>query len=48
MVATDYLIKWVEAEALVNIRDMDVKKFVWENIVTRFRVPWVLILDNEL
>lgn len=38
----------VEAEALANIRDVDVKKFVWKNIVTRFGVPQVLILDNGL
>ena len=43
MVATDYVTKWVEAEALANIRDVDVKKFVWKNIVTRFGVPQVLI-----
>ena len=38
MVATNYVRKWVEAEALANIRDVDVKKFVWKNIVTRFKV----------
>ena len=35
LVAVDYFTKWVEAEALANIRDMDVKKFVWKNIITR-------------
>ena len=48
LVATDYFTKWVETEALVNIRGLDGKKFVWKNIVTRFRVPWVLISDNGL
>ena len=38
----------VEAEALVNIRDVDVKKFVWKNIVTRFGVLNTLISDNGL
>ena len=28
LVAVDYFTKWVEAEALTNIRDVDVKKFV--------------------
>ena len=37
-----------EAEALVNIRDVDVQKFVWKNIVTRFGVPNALISDNGL
>ena len=40
--------KWAEAEALANIRDIDVKKFVWKNIVTRFGVSDSLILDNGL
>ena len=48
LVATNYVIKWVEAEALANIRDVDMKKFVWKIIVTRFEVPQVLILDNGL
>ena len=48
LVAVNYFTKWVEAEALANIRDMDVKKFVWKNIVIRFRVPDSLIYDNEL
>ena len=48
LVATNYVRKLVEAEALANIRDVDVKKFVWKNIITRFGVPQVLILDNGL
>jgi len=48
LVATDYFIKWVEVEALVNILDVDEKKFVWKNFITRFGVPRVLILDNGL
>ena len=27
---------------------MDVKRFIWKNIITRFRVPNVLISDNGL
>ena len=48
MVATNYVTKWVDAETLAYIRDVDVKKFVWKNIVIRFGVPQVLILDNGL
>jgi len=32
----------------VNIRDMDVKKFEWRNIVTRFGVSESLVSNNEL
>ena len=48
LVCTDYFIKWVEAEPLANIRDVDVKRFIWKNIVTRFGVPYALISDNGL
>ena len=48
LVGTDYFTKWVEAEPLANIRDVDVKRFIWENIVTRFGVPHVLISNNGL
>ena len=48
LVAVDYFTKWAEAEALANIRDVDIKKFVWKNIVTRFGVLDTLISDNGL
>ena len=48
LVGTDYFTKWVEAEPLVNIRDVDAKKFVWKNIVTLFEVLHSLISDNGL
>ena len=48
LVGTDYFTKWVEAEPLANIRDVDAKRFIWKNIVTRFGVPHVLISDNGL
>ena len=44
--ATDYFTKWVEAEPLSNIRDVDTKRFLWKNIVTRFSIPWAVISDN--
>ena len=48
LVGTNYFTKWVEAEPLANFRDVDAKKFVWKNIVTRFRVPRTLTSDNDL
>ena len=44
----DYFTKWAEAEALANIQDVDVKKFVWKNIITRFGVSDLLKSDNGL
>ena len=48
LVGTDYFTKWVKAEPLANIRDVDAKRFVWKNIVTRFDIPHVLISNNGL
>ena len=48
LVGVDYFTKWVEAKALANIRDVDVKKFVWKNLITRFRVSDSLVSDNGL
>ena len=48
LVAIDYFTKWVEVEPLANIRNQDLKRFMWQNIVTRFGVLNILILDNEL
>ena len=47
LVGTDYFTKWVKAEPLANIRDVNVKKFVWKNIVTHFEIPHSLISDNR-
>ena len=48
LVGIDYFIKWVELEPLANIRDVDTKRFVWKNIVTRFGILHSLISDNGL
>ena len=48
MVDIDYFTMWVETKPLANIRDVDAKRFVWKNIVTRFGIPYTLILDNGL
>ena len=48
LVGIDYFTKWVEAEPLANIRDVDAKRFIWKNIITRFGIPHVLISDNGL
>ena len=33
---------------MANIRDVDAKKFIWKNIVTRFGIPESLVSDNKL
>ena len=44
--ATDYFTKWIEAEPLSSIRDVDTKCFLWKSIITRFGIPWAVISDN--
>ena len=44
----DNFTKWAEVEVLANIQDVDVKKFVWRNIITRFGVLESLVSDNGL
>ena len=43
----DYFNKWVEVEPLANIRDVDAKRFVWKNIVTRIGIPQFLKLIDK-
>ncbi|KAL6319598.1 hypothetical protein AAG906_020675 [Vitis piasezkii] len=38
--------EWVEAEAYASIKDKDVTKFVWKNIICRFGIPQTIIADN--
>ena len=46
LVSTDYFSKWVEAEVYVSIKDKDVTKFVWKNIICLFGIPQTIIADN--
>ena len=46
VVGIDYFIKWVEAEAMATITDKNIRNFVWRNIICRYGIPRVLVLDN--
>nr|XP_043630232.1 uncharacterized protein LOC122601542 [Erigeron canadensis] len=46
VVAVDYFTKWVEAKPLVTISRKQIEKFVWEQVVTRFGIPQVIVSDN--
>ncbi|GJV89500.1 reverse transcriptase domain-containing protein [Tanacetum coccineum] len=46
IVAMDYFTKWIEAKPVVTITGNQIKKFVWDNIVCRFRLPGEIISDN--
>ncbi|GJX68382.1 reverse transcriptase domain-containing protein [Tanacetum coccineum] len=47
IVAIDYFTKWMEAKPLAKTTCKEVKKFVWENIVCRFRLSRVIVTGNE-
>ena len=47
MIGIDYFTKWVEVEPLAKISEQNVKSFVQKNIIFRFRIPRVLVLDNR-
>jgi len=46
LVLTDYFLKWIEAEAYVNIKDSAVKTFIWKNIICRHDVRYEIVTDN--
>ena len=46
LIAIDYFSKWVEAKAYESIKDKDVSKFIWKNIVCQFRIPWAIVTNN--
>ena len=41
------LTKWVEAEPLAQIRETDMIRFIWRNILSKFGIPRALVLDNS-
>ena len=46
LVLTDYFTKWVEAESFAKIKDLDVQKFVWKNVICRHGLPHEIVTDN--
>ncbi|GJV19401.1 reverse transcriptase domain-containing protein [Tanacetum coccineum] len=46
IVAIDYFTKWIEAKPVATITGNQVKKFEWDNIVCRFRLPGEIISNN--
>ena len=46
LVVTDYFPKRIEAEALSRITDLQIRKFVWTNVITRFGVPHEFVTEN--
>ena len=47
LLATEYLLKWIEAEAYAIITKMDTINFVWKNIFCKYGIPTEIVIDNE-
>jgi len=41
-----YFTKWVEAEVVASITEREVRKIIWKNVITCFRVTKAVIFDN--
>ena len=46
LVVIDYFNKWIEVDVFSSIKDRDVTRFIWENIVCRFGIPRSIASDN--
>ena len=46
LVATDYFSKWIEVDAFASIKDGDVTRFIWKNIVCQFGITRSIVFDN--
>ena len=46
LAAISYFTKWVKAKLWAQIREVDVIRFIRKNILSRFGIPRVFVLDN--
>ena len=46
LVTTDYFSKRIEADVFASIKDRDVTRFIWKNIVYRFGIPRSIVSDH--
>ena len=46
VVGINYFTKWVEAKALATIMEQNIRNFFWKNIICKYGIPKVLVLQN--
>jgi IS30 family transposase len=46
VVAVEYFTKWIKAKPMTNMSSFTMKKFLWQNIIYRFRVSRHITVDN--
>ncbi|XP_010666380.1 uncharacterized protein LOC104883537 [Beta vulgaris subsp. vulgaris] len=42
----DYFTKWIEAEPTAKKKANQIKKFIWQNMMTRFGIPAAIVFDH--
>ena len=47
LVVINYFNKWVETKVYVSIKEKDVSKFIWKNIVCWYGVSQAIVIENE-
>ena len=47
LVVTDYFSKWVEEEALSQITDLQIRKYLWTNVITCYGVPHEIVTTMD-
>lgn len=47
IITINYFTKWVEVEPLATITEKKTISFMENNIIYRFEIPYILIVDNE-
>nr|KYP60035.1 hypothetical protein KK1_015482 [Cajanus cajan] len=46
LVAIDYFTKWIEVIPLAKITAENVHRFTWKNLICRYGLPHVIVIDN--
>ncbi|XP_074323042.1 uncharacterized protein LOC141659988 [Apium graveolens] len=46
VVSIDYFTKWIEAKALTKITTKQISQFFWENVISQYGIPRILVTDN--
>lgn len=42
----NYYSKWVAADALAQVKEKDVKIFIWKEVICRFRLPNEIVANS--
>jgi len=47
LVVIDYFIKWVKGVVLFDVTGQQIVKFLWQNIMCHFTLPYTIIYEDE-